>query len=132
MAQRGKLSDAWGKYVGDVENPRAGRRVRFRKSDKPVPYDPMCDYIEDAEWWIARSDKSINQIFRAFEQGNMAICLYERTGAIIHLGRRDGQHIIAIQLVLTGKDWDIDICLSEAGIYIDEIWDGQDVEVDTL
>jgi hypothetical protein len=84
----------------------------------------MCDYIEGAEWWIAHSDYSRRQIERSFYQQEVACLLYERTGAILELGRYNQQYVIAIQLVRTGTDWDLDVSLSDAGIYLQEMWEG--------
>jgi len=99
----------------------------------------MADYIDGAEWWKARSFRSVRLLQKAFDQQEVGICLYERTGAMIELGRvpqssmppredgsnRDG-YSIALQLVRLGtnRDWDIDLCLAEIGVFIDEIYKG--------
>ena len=132
MGRRGKLSATWGLYTGSNKPTHllGKRRVRYEGVSSFVDHDLMCDYIDGAEWWIARSEKSVNGIIRAFDRGDVGCCLYERTGAIIPLGKRDGKHLIALQLVMTGFDWDIDLCLEEIGVYVDEMWDGEDVDTD--
>jgi hypothetical protein len=87
--------------------------------------DPMADYIEDAEWWLARSKHSQRALVKAFDQQNVACCLIERVGAIIQLSapeERGGEYKIAIQISSAKHSWDVDLCLSEAGIYLDCLW----------
>lgn len=85
----------------------------------------MCDYIEGAEWWIARSDTSVRALQRAFEDQEVACVLYETVGAMIDMGRaRDGKHLIRIQVMRAGE-WDVDLSLSDAGIYLEEPWKGE-------
>ena len=103
MARRGRISPKWGHY-DSRSDVHVGRRVSFEDSTDLIERDGMCDYIEEAEWWIARSEKSVRQIFRAFDRGEAACCLYERTGAIVELGHTGQQYLIAIQLVRTGRD----------------------------
>jgi hypothetical protein len=98
----------------------------------------MADYIEGAEWWKARSIRSVRMLMKAFDQQEVACCLYERTGAMVQLGRvpaaqmpadeegrrKDG-YLIAIQVVRTGRDdWDVDLTLSEIGVILDEQCEG--------
>ncbi len=86
--------------------------------------DGMADYVEGAEWWIARSKSSFREIMSMFDRGQVPGCLYERTGALIELGHTGQSYVIAIQLVRTGRDWDLDLTLSEIGVCLEERWDG--------
>ena len=135
MARRGKLSRAWPRFYAPQAPQqffRLKRRVNFVPLSGFVDRDLMCDYIEEgAEWWIARSELSINQIIRVFDKGDAACCLYERTGAMLPLGHDNRWHLIAIQLVTNGNDWDLDITLEELGVYLEELWDGMEVSIDT-
>lgn len=80
------------------------------------------DYIPDAEWWIARSDRSVPQLLKAFRQQEVPCLLYERVGEIVPRGKCGKQHRVGIQLVRTGKDWDLDLCLSDVGVYLEGLW----------
>ena len=121
---RGVASILWGKYdpnpVPSDWRPR--NHLRLVHSVPVERPDPMCDYIEEAEWWVARSDYSIRHIQRAFDNNEIACCLYERVGAMMDLGRYGRQYEIAIQLVTIGDDWDLDCSLSDAGIYLQELY----------
>ena len=82
--------------------------------------DPMCDYIEGAVWWLAKSRMSVRAIQRAFEDQEVACVLYETVGAMQELMRlSDGLYLIKIQLTRAGE-WDIDLSLTDAGIYLEE------------
>ena len=133
MGQKGRTSHKWGRYDPSQKKHTLKKRTVSYSGDSPLVghvHDGMCDYIEGVNWWIARSLKSERQILRAFDNGNVACCLYERTGAIIELGHTGQQYLIAIQLIRTRHNWDLDITLSELGVYLEELWDGEDVDVD--
>lgn len=132
MHAKGHASRGWGRYIGD-HPVRVSTKTTIRLDPNPAPArkterDPMADYIEGADWWLARSEHSVRKLEYLFKQEEVGCCLYERTGAIIDMGQRDGRYYrIAIQLIRLGgvKDFDIDLCLSEIGIIIEEKWDGQ-------
>jgi hypothetical protein len=122
--RNGFASAAWGRY--DPHPPKGfipKVKLRLIHSAPSVP-DPMCDWIEEAEWWMARSDRSVRQIQNAFERSEMACLLYERVGAMKELGRQGRQYRIAIQLVRIEPSWDLDISLSDSQIYLDELLHG--------
>lgn len=103
---------------------RFRRPLKARPSSGGVISDGMVDYIKDAEWWIARSERNVAAILRMFQRGDVACCLYERCGAMLDLGRTPCQYVIALQLVrIASEEWAIDLCLSEIGIYVEEVWD---------
>ena len=84
----------------------------------------MCDYIEGAEWWLARSASSVRMIQRAFDDQEVAILLYETVGAMQQIRRLDnGEYLIRIQLIGAGQ-WDVDLSLSDARIYLEEPCEG--------
>lgn len=136
----GEAREAWGSYdpLGPIVVPK-NTPLRYEPTGEITPYDPTADYIADGEWYAAHSVKSARQIQKAFEQQEVGCCLYERTGSIVQLGRvprslmpepeegekRDG-FLIAIQLRRYGKglDWDLDLCLSELGVYVQELYRG--------
>jgi hypothetical protein len=97
-------------------------RVRLVPGHDAVPVNPMRDYIPGAEWWLCKSRKSVPALLRDFSNGDVACVLYERVGAMLPRGT-DGQlFLIAIQLVRNGgeeNDWDL--CLSEVGVFMEEI-----------
>lgn len=131
MGKKGKLSSAWPLYDPNPPVRIMNPSIRYvRTSNKSTDTDRMCDYIEGAEWWIARSKRDTPRIFRAFNRGDVACCLYSRTGAIVRLGKLIDrrQYLIAIQLVVTGRDWDLDLSLEDAGIYLEQRWDGNEVD----
>lgn len=125
VRRTGEASMSWGRYD---PNPlprsfRFARPVYVLPSTGRVRRDPLSDFIDGAEWWFARSDRTAKALQRAFDNEEVACCLLERVGAILPMGKDDdGNHVIAIQIARTGKDWDVDLCLSEIGIYLDEIW----------
>ena len=128
MAARGIASALWGRYDPYPPPPsyRPPPHIRLVQSDKPAPLpDPACDWIEDAEWWLARSERSTRSIQRAFEDQEMACVLYETVGAMIDMGREypGGPFLIRIQ-VMRAEDWDVGISLSDAGIFLEEPWKG--------
>ena len=87
--------------------------------------DPACDYIEGAAWWTAHSDTSVRALQRAFEDQEVAGRLYETIGAMFEAGRHRKKYLIAIQVMHAGE-WDVDISLSDAGVYLEEpITEGQ-------
>jgi len=86
----------------------------------------MCDYIEGAEWWLARSKTSVRALQRAFDEQEMACVLYETIGAMVDMGRErpGGMFLIKIQVMRAGE-WDVDISLSDAGIFLEEPLKGE-------
>lgn len=109
---------------------RTMRGVRFvaPKTRKRALADPMADFIEGASWWLARSEKGVMRLQLEFRQGDIPGTLYERMGAMKELGRVGPLYLLAVQLVRTGTDfgdWDLDLTLTDAGIYVDEPYDGE-------
>jgi hypothetical protein len=98
--------------------------VRLVGEGDTAPVNPMRDFIPGAEWWLCKSRKSVGGLLRDFSSGNVGCVLYERVGAMLPRGT-DGQlFLIAIQLVRLGgeeNDWDLDLCLSEVGVFMEEI-----------
>lgn len=121
--RKGLASQLWPRY--DPHPAPAGFvpkiPIRLVTSDEKLPLpDPSCDYIEGAEWWIARSDTSVRTLQRAFEDQEVACLLFETVGAMFEIGRTaSGQYLIAIQVIGAGQ-WDVDLSLSDAGIYLEE------------
>jgi hypothetical protein len=104
----------------------AGPVPRLVKHVGPKPKrDPMADHVEGSSWWLCRSDLSRKGIQDLIDRGEVAGCLYERMGAIIELGKEGAFYRLAVQLVRLGgdEDWDIDLCLSEIGIRVDELYE---------
>lgn len=126
MIRNGLASALWGRYTGipELPNKKTTNHLRLVSSPK-TRVDPMCDYIEGAEWWLARSDSSVRMLQKLFEQQEVACLLYEKSGAIVELGRVGAQYKIAIQLVRDKKEinnWDLDLSLSDSGIYLEEVY----------
>lgn len=128
MGRRGVTSLHWGRY--DSNRPSdytPPGHIRFVPAEGKAPLpDPMCDYIDGAEWWLARSNYSIRALQRAFDEQEVACLLYERVGAMLEEGRTaSGQYLIRIQIIRAGE-WDTDISLSDAGIFLEEPWKGEE------
>lgn len=88
----------------------------------------MCDYIEGGTWWIVRSIRTLRGLQRAFARQDVACCLYERVGPMFEMGTApDGTTLLVVQLVRFGdpNDWDLDLSLSEAGMYVEEEFSGE-------
>lgn len=128
MARRAKTAIAGGAYEPNP-NTRMVRpkRLKLEKPTKKRRFtqrDGMADYVENGEWWIARSSSSLRSIQLAFDRGDVGAVLYERTGAIIEIGHSGTHYILGIQLVLSRHNWDLDTCLEEVDIILEEKWDG--------
>lgn len=126
MGRRGVTSLRWGRY--DPNPPATAPTslpIKLVVTEEKIELpDPMCDYLEGSEWWLVRSDTSIRSIQRAFEEQEIACCLYERVGAMLEAGRTpSGQYLIRMQIVGAGQ-WDTDVSLSDAGIFVEELWHG--------
>jgi hypothetical protein len=124
MAKRGKRVEPRTRFF-DPRPPLSPPRkanIRLVEHDGPeIDVDPMVDYIEGAEWWLARSDNSVSQLRKMFDKQEVAICLYEVVGATLEVTQRDGYYVIQIQVMHNGRDdWMSDVALEEAGIYLDE------------
>lgn len=100
--------------------------VRSRRAYYKAPADPMCDHIEGAVWWIVRSKRGLRALHAAFARQDVACCLFERVGAIVEYGtdERTGEQLLAMELLFLGGalDWDLDVSLSDAGLYVEEPW----------
>lgn len=122
---RGIASERWGLYTGGLRVRRTGHSIRFSSLLRERgSIDPMRDYIEGADWWLCRSERSRAMLQKMFDQQEVAICLYERVGAILDLGREASQYLLAVQLVRQTRDdeWMLDISLSDVGVYLEETW----------
>lgn len=121
-----RAKDYWPKaYAPPSVSPiRPVGRVRLVPHYGPkLPLNPMRDFIPDAEWWLCRSRKSVAALMRDFANGDVACVLYERVGAMLPRGTQGQFFLIAIQLVRLGgdeDDWDLDLCLSEVGVIMEE------------
>lgn len=120
---KGKASSGWGRY--DPNPPTSlvlKKRIKLVSDGSKTKRDPMCDYIEGAEWWTARSKHSVRKLQSLFDQEEVACVMIERVGAIYPLGKQGNQYLIAIQVIRFGgnKDWDIDLALEDACIYLEE------------
>lgn len=130
MGSKGKLTKTWPRGYTGLNSFGFRLRAKYRMPKLLADEDKdMCDYVDGAEWWIARSVKSVRAIQRKFSRGDIAITLIEKTGALLELGHLPnvGQYLIAIQLVRSGQDWDLDLTLDELGIEPVMTWDGDDV-----
>jgi hypothetical protein len=123
---RGLASKCWGRYDPSPHEGPIAAHIRLVLSETPAPLpDPACDYIEGAEWWEARSTRSTRALQRAFEEQEVACVLYETIGAMLDVGRTpSGQYLIKIQVVRAGQ-WDVDISLTDAGIFLEEPVEGE-------
>lgn len=124
MLRSGKASPLWGRGYdpSPPQNYHPPPGLRYKPAIRPVSADPMADLIEEgAEWWLARGDRSPIELQAAFNNSAVGCVLYETVGAVTQLGRTGRQYILGIQLTRAG-DWDVDLCLAEAGIYLEERW----------
>lgn len=118
-------------YVADRKWLRVFRTTApairlVESSDSEPEADPLSDFVFGAQWWLCRSDKNRKELMKLFDIGEVAGVLYERVGAILELGVVSHQYLMAIQLVRYGSefhDWDLDLCLQETGIYVDELYE---------
>jgi hypothetical protein len=132
--------------------PERKKKVRViapvRKGRKKAP-DPMINYIEGAEWWLAFSANPVRKIMRMFSRQDVASLLFEHVGAMKEFDsfnhpswrfirenpntHEDELHIggtlwrIAIQIVdlylPDGEvDINVDVSLVDAGIWVQGLW----------
>lgn len=116
--------------LGHYYDPRPaqqvpGRKYAIRLVEREGPeldVDPMVDYIEGAEWWLARSENSTKQLRKMFDRQEVAIILYEVIGATIEVAQQNGLYIIQIQVMRDGRnDWMAEVALEDIGVYLDEL-----------
>lgn len=136
----------------DLNAPERKKKVRViapvRKGRKKAP-DPMTNYIEGAEWWLALSANPVRKIMRMFSRQDVASLLFECVGAMKEFDsfhhptwkfirenpntHDDELHIggtlwrIAIQIVglYTPEeelDINVDVSLVDAGIWVQGLY----------
>lgn len=89
----------------------------------PKPDEAFTDFIPGVPWWLAKSSRSVKMLRTLLKQQELPCVLYERMGALEEVGRSRGLYLVNIQLIRKNvgtKDWDLDLALTDAGIYLEE------------
>jgi len=107
------------RYDPTHKTPKLTVPFSFVPSSRRVVPSADVDFIPGAPWWLALSEHSQAALETLFDNEEVGCCLIERIGAFKETGKEGALYVLNIQV--QDSDWDTDLCLSEIGIYLQEM-----------